>query len=129
MPSPSTSNPSSVLPSQSLSFPSHSSLTGLPGTALHSSPPPSALQTRFPVVLHSPAPTEHAAPLSVKSSSVSPSQSLSLSSQTSLAFGLIFASPSLQSGTSAHVVTPSPSLSKPSSTTPSPSLSILSQVS
>ena len=52
--------------------------------ALQAVPLLSALQTYVPVLWHSPVPTVHASPLLVKSSSVLPSQSLSLPSQTSV---------------------------------------------
>ncbi len=132
---------SSVKPSQSLSLPSHVSDVGVPGWASHSIPEPSALQTCTPWRKHSPIPTVHAVPLAAQSSSIWPSQSLSLPSHRSLAAWPGTAShcrpdPSaLQTCTPnrRHSPTPArqglPLSAKSSSTAPSQSLSFPSQIS
>ena len=56
------SNPLSGSPSQSWSSPSHSSASGWPGTALHSVPLPSTVQTVRPASSHSPTPLVQASP-------------------------------------------------------------------
>jgi hypothetical protein len=69
--------PSSIVPSQSLSSASQSSVVGVPAVALHCVPVPPALHTTTPARPHAPTPTEHAVPRPAKPSSVRPSQSSS----------------------------------------------------
>src|SRR5439155_1217030 len=70
-------------PSQSSSTSSQISADGVPGTALHCSPVPFALQTSDPLDWQAPTPALQACPLSAKSSSTKPSQSSSTSLQSS----------------------------------------------
>ena len=131
-----SSKSSSTLPSQSLSRPSQSSLSGgrpvHSGSAEQQTPPPSRLQTKLPAPQ---APTaSHSSPRWGHSSSVAVSQSLSSPSQASGCIRSIEPHSTLPSAAQRHMDGPqtpgsrhgSPR-SSPSSTTPSQSLSAPSQ--
>jgi hypothetical protein len=59
------SSGSSLVPSQSLSRPSHAAAVGLPATTLHWVPVPSPLHTMVPLRRQTPRPAEQLLPLLV----------------------------------------------------------------